>query len=384
MTGFFHKLKKIADPAARWLVGGLFIFSGLIKLNDPVGTEIKLEEYFEVFATDFHPLFRVFTPYALQIGLALVVLEVVLGVAVLLYYRMRLTAPVLLGLIVFFTFLTGYSAIFNKVTDCGCFGDAIKLTPWQSFYKDLVLLVFILHLYFYRKSYTPVLRTLEGHATIATVTLICFLLGIYAIRHLPFIDFRPYKIGNHIPDQMKLPPGAKPDSVLMTFIYRKDGKLVELTLNELSQIDSTYQFVDRVDKVIRQGDRPKITDYSVTDINGNDVTEQTFQGAKLLIVFHNVQKASVANLESIRRLIKEIEGHAEIMLLTSSPETEFEAFRHEHQLAAPYYFADATVLKTIVRSNPGITLWVNGTVKGMWHHNDTPSAEEVMQLIGTQ
>ncbi len=384
MMGVFHQLKKITDHVARWLVGGLFVFSGLIKLNDPVGTEIKLEEYFEVFATDFHPLFRIFIPYALHIGLALVVLEVVLGVAVLLYYRMRLTAPVLLALIVFFTFLTGYSAIFNKVTDCGCFGDAIKLTPWQSFYKDLVLLVFILHLYAYRKTYVPVLRTLEGHAVIAVVTVICFGLGIYAIRHLPFIDFRPYKIGNHIPDQMKLPPGAKPDSVLMTFIYRKDGRLVELTLNELNQIDSTYQFVDRVDKVIRQGDRPKITDYSVTDINGNNVTEQTFQGAKLLIVFHNVQKASVANLERIRRLIKEIEGHAEVMLLTSSPETEFETFRHEYQLAAPYYFADATVLKTIVRSNPGITLWVNGTVKGMWHHNDTPSAEEVMQLIGTQ
>jgi uncharacterized membrane protein YphA (DoxX/SURF4 family) len=380
---FMYQIKKITDPIARWLVGGLFIFSGLIKLNDPVGTQIKLEEYFEVFALDFHPLFRIFIPYALEIALVLVVLEVVLGVAVCLYYRMRLTATVLLVMIVFFTFLTGYSAVFNKVTDCGCFGDAIKLTPWQSFYKDLVLLVFILHLFYHRKSYVPVLRTLEGHAVMAGVTLVSFGLGIYAIRHLPFIDFRPYKIGNHIPDQMKLPPGAKPDSVVMTFIYRKDGKLVELTLAELSRVDSTYVFVDRKDKLVRAGDRPKITDYLVTDVNGNNVTEQTFQGVKLLIIFHNVQQASTKNLHHIRQLINSVEGKADVMLLTASPEAEFEVFRHAHQLAAPFYFADATVLKTIVRSNPGIALWVNGTVKGMWHHNDTPTAEEIIHLIGT-
>ncbi len=379
-----YQIKKITDLVARWLVGALFIFSGLIKLNDPVGTQIKLEEYFEVFASDFHPLFRVFIPYALEIGLVLVVLEVILGVAVLIYYRMKLTAAILLVLIVFFTILTGYSAIYNKVTDCGCFGDVIKLTPWQSFYKDLILLVFILHQFVYRNTYTPVLRTLEGHAVMAVVTLVSFSLGIYAIRHLPFIDFRPYKVGSHIPDQMKLPPDAKPDSVVMTFIYRKDGRQVELTLNELSRVDSTYQFVDRIDKVVRVGDRPKITDFSVTDISGNDVTSQTFEGAKLLIIIHYVHEASVANVGRIRRLIKEVEGKADVMMLTASPEAEFEAFRHAHQLAAPYYFTDATVLKTMIRSNPGITLWVNGTVKGMWHHNDTPTAEEVIQLIGAQ
>lgn len=376
-----YRIKKIVDPVARILVGGLFIFSGLIKLNDPVGTEIKLEEYFEVFAADFHPVFRLFIPYSLEIGLVLIVLEVVLGVAVLIHYRMRLTTTVLLVLIVFFTFLTGYSAIYNKVTDCGCFGDAIKLTPWQSFYKDLVLLVFILHLFFYRKTYTPVLRTLEGHIVIGAVTAISFYLGIYAIRHLPFIDFRPYKIGNNIPDQMKLPPGARRDSVVMTFIYRTGGKTVELTINELSRVDSTYEFVNRIDKVVRTGDRPKITDYSVTDVNGNDVTQHTFEGAKLIIIIQNAAQASVSNIPRIRELIKDIEGRAEVMILTASPETEFEAFRHAHQLAAPYYFADATVLKTIVRSNPGITLWVNGTVKGMWHHNDTPTVKEVVELI---
>ncbi|QOI96269.1 MAG: DoxX family protein [Flammeovirgaceae bacterium] len=373
-------IRKFIDQFSRYLVGGLFIFSGLIKLNDPVGTEIKLEEYFEVFAVDFGSFFRVFIPFALEIGLILIVLEVVLGVAVLINYRMKLTTTVLLVLIIFFTFLTGYSAIFNKVTDCGCFGDAIKLTPWQSFYKDLILIVFILHLFWYRKKYDPVFRTREGHVVILAVTAISFFLGIYAIRHLPFIDFRAYKIGNNIPEQMTLPPGAKRDSVVMTFIYKTKGQLVELTMDELNRVDSTYQFVDRKDKVVRQGDRPKITDYAVTDQEGQTVTQQTFQGAKLIIVIYNVNQASVTNIERIRALIQALDAKVDVLALTASPETEFEIFRHEHQLAVPYYFADATVLKTIVRSNPGLTLWVNGTVKGMWHHNDTPDAAQVIRL----
>lgn len=373
-------IRKTLDLFSRYLVGGLFIFSGLIKLNDPVGTEIKLEEYFEVFAVDFGSFFRVFIPYSLQIGFILIVLEVVLGVAVLINYRMKLTTSVLLVLIILFTFLTGYSAILNKVTDCGCFGDAIKLTPWQSFYKDLILLVFILHLYWYRKKYEPVLHTKEGHAVILVVTLLSFFLGIYAIRHLPFIDFRAYKVGNNIPEQMTLPPGAKRDSVVMTFIYKVKGELVEVTMNDLGRVDSTWQFVDRKDKVVRQGDRPKITDYAVTDRDGQTVTQLTFEGAKLLVVIHNVRQASVKNIGRIRDLSRALEGKVDVLVLTASPEAEFEAFRHEHQLAVPYYFADATVLKTIVRSNPGLTLWVNGTVRGMWHHNDTPGADEIIRL----
>ncbi|MBX2956517.1 MAG: DoxX family membrane protein [Cyclobacteriaceae bacterium] len=374
-------MRKYIDGFSRFFVGGLFIFSGLIKLNDPVGTEIKLEEYFEVFSADFGSFFQLFIPYALPIGLILVVLEVVLGVAVLINYRMRLTTTVLLVLIIFFTFLTGYSAILNKVTDCGCFGDAIKLTPWQSFYKDLILIVFILHLFWYRKSYDSVLRSRAGHAVMAGVTIISFFLGIYAIRHLPFIDFRAYKIGNNIPEQMKLPPNAKRDSVVMTFIYEHAGAKKELTMDQLGQVDSTYTFVDRIDKVVRQGDRPKIIDYRVESAEGENFTQQTFDGVKLLIVTYNVKDASVKNAESISKLIRELEGKAEAVILTSSSAVDVEAFRHEHQWAAPYYFADATVLKTIIRSNPGLTLWVNGTVKGMWHYNDTPSAAEVLELL---
>ena len=366
--------KKIADQFSRFFVGGLFIFSGLIKLNDPVGTKIKMEEYFEVFSVDFGSFFELFIPYALEIGFILVVLEVVLGVAVILYYKMDITTKLLLGLIVFFTFLTFYSAYFNKVTDCGCFGDAIKLTPWQSFIKDIILMVFVLHLFWYRKTYVPVLRTLEGHAVIAAVTIVSIFLGIYAIRHLPFIDFRAYRIGNNIPQQMI--PEEQPRFEYV-FLEKSTGK--EITSDKYMNDTTAYKYV-RVRQTNEEKTRPKILDYAVSTVDGDDITQETFQGAKLIFVIADVDKASVDNIAEIRDLIRRLDGKIDMMIMTASSGEKFEHFRHEHQLALPYYFVDATVLKTMLRSNPGMTLWVDGTVRGMWHHNDTPDAEEVLSL----
>jgi len=367
-------IRKIVDQFSRFFVGGLFIFSGLIKLNDPIGTEIKLEEYFEVFAEDFGSFFLWFKPYALEIGMVLIILEVVLGVAVLIYYRMNLTTKVMLGLMVFFTFLTFYSAYFDKVTDCGCFGDAIKLTPWKSFYKDVILMVFVLHLFWYRRKYLPVLYTKEGHAAIISVTIISFILGIYAIRHLPFIDFRAYKIGNNIPQQMQ--PQEQP--VFEYTFQKKDGETIKS--NKYLTDTLVYKYVG-VEQLNEDKTKAKITDYSVSSVDGEDVTQRTFEGPKLLFIIYDATKASAKKIDKIRQLTKELDGKVEMMVLTASAAEQFEAFRHEHQLAVPYYFADATVLKTIVRANPGITLWVDGTVRGMWHYNDTPESIEVMELI---
>ena len=367
-------LNKIADQAARFFVGGLFIFSGLIKLNDPVGTKIKMEEYFGVFADDFGSFFSAFIPFAMEVGMVMIILEIVLGVAVLIYYRMNVTAVLLLVLMVFFTFLTFYSAYFNKVTDCGCFGDAIKLTPWESFIKDIILMVPVLHLFWHRKRYTPVLRTLEGHAVIGAATVISIALGVYAIRHLPFIDFRAYRIGNHIPTQMQ--PEEQP--VFEYVFMRKDNG--EQVRSEKYLMDTLqYKYVS-VEQVNEDKTTPKITDYAVTTVEGEDVTQHTFEGEKLLFIIYDVTKASASNMEEVVKLSRDLEGRVDMMVLTASGASQFESFRHEHQLAVPYYFADATVLKTIIRSNPGITFWVDGTVKGMWHHNDTPDADEVLKL----
>lgn len=367
-------MKKFIDLFCRIFVGGLFIFSGLIKINDPVGTEIKMEEYFVVFAEDFGSFFLLFKPFAMEIGMILIVLEVVLGVAVLINYRMELTTKVLLALIIFFTFLTFYSAYFNKVTDCGCFGDAIKLTPWESFIKDVILVVLILHLFWYRKTYKPLTSDKTGHIVVAATTVISLGLGIYAIRHLPFIDFRAYKVGNNIPQQM-LPP--EQPIFEYTFLQKKDGKQIQ---SEKYLTDTTeYKYVG-VRQTNEEKTVAKITDYAVSDVEGQDITQETFSGIKLIFVMYDVTKASTKNIDRIKDLVNALDGKIEVMAFTASRGDQFEAFRHQHQLAIPYYFVDATVLKTIVRSNPGITLWVDGTVKGMWHHNDTPTVEEVLTL----
>jgi uncharacterized membrane protein YphA (DoxX/SURF4 family) len=368
-------IQKAIDQFSRFFVGLLFIFSGLIKLNDPIGTEIKMEEYFEVFAADFGSFFLFFKSIALEIGMIMIILEVVLGVAVLIQYRMRVTTVVLLALMIFFTFLTFYSAYFNKVTDCGCFGDAIKLTPWQSFWKDIVLMIFILHLFWYRKKYQPVFYRWEGHAIVIIVTAICLFAGIYAVRHLPFIDFRAYKIGNNIPKQMQ--PAEQP---IFEYVFKRKDNGEEVHSEKYLTDTTVYKYVS-VRQTNEGKTKAKITDYAVSSVDGEDVTASTFEGNKLIFVIYDASKASIKNMEQIRQLIKDLDGKIEMMALTASSAEQFEEFRHENQFAVPYYFTDATVLKTIVRSNPGITLWVNGTVRGMWHYNDTPTANEILELI---
>ncbi|MBK5278682.1 MAG: DoxX family protein [Bacteroidia bacterium] len=365
-------MRKFIDQFSRFFVGGLFIFSGLIKLNDPIGTQIKLEEYFEVFALDFGSFFHYFIPWALEIGMIMIVLELALGVAILIFYKMSQTTWTLLGLMVFFTFLTFYSAYFNKVTDCGCFGDAIKLTPWESFYKDIVLMVFVLHLFWYRKGFMPTLPSRVGHFFVGGTVIVSLFLGVYAILHLPFIDFRAYRIGNSIPQQM-----IPSESPIIEYTFEKGTEKITstkfLTEEGLKYVSS---------KVLNEENaKPKITDYLVTSPEGEDMTPYTFTGSKLLITMYDVTKSSSENIEDIKGLTKALDGKVEAFVLTSSLAEQMEAFRHEHQLAIPYYYADATVLKTIIRSNPGISLWKDGTVLGNWHHNDTPGADTILELL---
>lgn len=360
---------KIVKEFARYAVGALFIFSGIIKVNDPVGTAIKLKEYFEVFSIDIAPFFEWFVPAALFLSVFLSVLEVALGIALIIGYRLPLTSWILLSMIVFFTFLTFYSAYFNKVTDCGCFGDAIKLTPWQSFQKDLVLLVFIVIIFVFRKSYTSLLspKMLEIKMVFSTVVLVS--LALYAIRHLPFIDFRAYKEGNHLPSLMKNSAPLK-----YAYIMEKDGKQYEF---DTYPTDPSYSYIEA--KLLNPDATAKITDLNVWQ-GDDEYTDQLLVGNKLVIVVHQLSDVSLKKIDRIRNLTFDNAAYQTWVLTSSDPET-FEAFRHKHQLAAPYFFADATVLKTMVRSNPGIVLLQEGTIVKKWHYNDTPLADEVTKLL---
>jgi hypothetical protein len=355
-----------------YLLGGLFIFSGLVKLNDPVGTAIKLEEYFEVFAADFTTLFEVFIPLTLGMSLVFCVAEIVLGIAVLLRHRMQLTMWLMLLLILFFTFLTFYSAFFNKVTDCGCFGDFIKLTPWTSFGKDIFLLIITLILFVNRNSF-PQSTYKVGDRVVGLVSLILGFIGYWAIVHLPFADWRPYEIGAHIPTRMK-PSGA----YKYQYIMAKDG--VEQTFSEYPD-DTTLVYVDM--KILNPEVSPKITDYRVWTDEG-DYTDSSFCGAKLMIIVRGAQGYDVDNFSRIRDLVKGLEKNGPTIkpwVLTSLDSRRYEAFRHDVQLAAPFYYVDATVLKTIMRTDVGTWLLKDGKVLGKWAFADTPTAAEVQALV---
>ncbi|MDX2190194.1 MAG: DoxX family protein [Bacteroidota bacterium] len=358
---------KILANICRILVGGLFIFSGVIKLNDPVGTQIKLTEYFEVFGEQFH----IFIPYTLYLSVFVCALEVILGVAILLYYRMKLTAWPLLGLIVFFTFLTFYSAFFNKVTDCGCFGDFLKLKPWHSFWKDIVLTVLILPLFFMRNQLSAGFDNKLGDILIGITTFISICFAVYCIMFLSVWDFRAYKVGNNIPALMK--PACPP---VYQYIMTRGNE--QKTFDKYPT-DTTWQFKEMV---LTNPDcaSPKITDYSVWNDEG-DYTQKTFEGKKLLIVLLNTDKANTSHWPKINELIASLNGTGvEPIVITSSDRDSYEDFRHKYSIAAPYYFADAVVIKTMIRSIPGIMYLQDGTVKGKWSHNAVPSKDEILKL----
>jgi len=353
---------------ARILVGGLFIFSGIIKVNDPVGTAIKLEEYFQVFAYDFAPFFEWFVPFSLFLSVVLSVLEVVLGIALLSGFRSKQVLYTLMGMIVFFTFLTFYSAYFNKVTDCGCFGDAIKLTPWESFTKDIILIVLILILFAGKKLIQPIINSTSNNILVITSTSMLIFMAITAIRHLPFVDFRAYAVGNHLPSLMQ-----PSEPLVYEYVMEKEG---EEYIFDQYPTEPSYKF--KAMNLTNPDAQPKITDLGIWTDEA-EYTDELFVGNRLVIIYQSIEKADIERIDKIKKLanITSIES----WIITSSGYEDFEGFRHEHQLDIPYYFADATVLKTMIRSNPGILLLSDGYVLAKWHFNDTPSIEEIIDKL---
>ncbi|MBV6644478.1 MAG: DoxX family protein [Cyclobacteriaceae bacterium] len=360
---------RLVKQMARFLVGGLFIFSGAIKVNDPVGTAIKLQEYFEVFAYEFASFFELFVPASLFLSVLLSVLEVILGIALLLGYQTKLNAYLLLAIIIFFTALTFYSATTGNVTDCGCFGDAIKLTPWQSFYKDIILLILIVFIFVYRNDYSQIATGKVGHIMMAGVTILFTTLAIIAIQHLPFIDFRSYAVGNHIPTLMQ-PSGT----LQYEYLMERDGETYRF---ETYPTDKRYEFKSM--EILNPEVQPKITDFGVWNDEG-DFTENILSGNKLVIVVHNIEKFSSKNADDLKALISHVKL-ADVVALTSANGEEFSTLQSELGWSIPYYFGDATVLKAMIRSNPGIILLQNGTVLGKWHFNDVPEISEVNRLL---
>ena len=422
---------------SRLVVGSLFIVSGLIKANDPVGFSYKLQDYFapDVLNLEF------LVPYVLPMAVLICAIEIVLGVAALFGSKMKLVSWMLLLMIVFFTFLTFYSAYFEKVTDCGCFGDALKLTPWESFTKDLILLVFVL-IIFVRKgaivinsrkddmillpasivliaifSYGVIswgfpvyfsiflflavwllknqekLREKFAMVAFGVPAVVSLLFSAYVLMHLPIRDFRPYAIvapydvDKSMQRNMESPEGAPIDVYENIWLYKdREGNTNKYTDAQKPWEDTTLVFIDRETILISKGYEPPIHDFSIANMDGEDFTDVFVSDSAgyvfLLIAYDITNDNNVDASEKVNALAaKSMENEMAFIGLTSSLYENVEQFRHDVQAGYDYYVTDEKTLQTIIRSNPGLMLIHNGVIVGKWHYNDIPDYAEIEELI---
>ncbi|MBC8397791.1 DoxX family protein [Flavobacteriaceae bacterium] len=351
---------------SRILVGLLFIFSGLIKINDPVGFSFKLEEYFgpTVFNIDF------LLPYVLPLAIFIVVLEVLLGVFLLIGLKKEFTIYSLFAMIVFFTFLTWYSAYFNKVTDCGCFGDAIKLTPWESFTKDVILLVLIVIIMIGLKYIKPLFNNKLLYIFPSISLILCILIVNQVLSHLPLIDFRPYKVGANIIDNMVIPEDSKKAVFRYDWLFNINGeKKVISTSGNFPDSEGTFVSVDT--ELIEEGYEPPILDFSM-ELGDIDYTDVLMKEQKLIIfVFYNISKTNNDAIVGLKETVElAVINDYKVIGLTASGEIDVNSFESENDIDIDFYFCDETALKTIVRSNPAAIKLHEGTIIQKTHWND--------------
>ena len=360
-------MKNIITQFSRIFVGILFIISGLIKLNDPIGFSYKLTEYFS------EPVFNMpfFVPFSLGMALFLVSLEIVLGAMLLIGYKSKFTIWSLLILIVLFTFLTFYSAYFDVVKDCGCFGDALKLTPWQSFTKDIVLLVFILILFYNKHLIKPLFKNIIQNLLVLMSIFFCIILGYYVLHHAPIKDFRPYAVGNNIQKGMEIPENAPKAVTQMIFEYEVNGIKKEFTDKELNLIPKNAKFINRIDKVLVEGYKPPIHDFAM-ERNGSDYASEFLNAPKVvLFVMYDLEKSDAIGLEKLNAIQSKAKAQGYLVVaLTGSGNAIIDSFIKKYNFKFDFYFCDATALKTIERANPSIVVLKKGTIIQKVHYND--------------
>lgn len=357
---------KTLVALSRIFVGVLFIISGFIKLNDPLGFSYKLEEYFSADVLNIEFLI----PYALGISVLVVVFEVVLGVFLLIGYKPKFTVWSLLLMIVFFTFLTFYSAYFDKVKDCGCFGDALELTPWESFTKDVILLFFILIMFIGVKHIKPVFSKLPTTVLALLSFVVSLWFGYHVLMHLPVIDFRAYAIGKNIAEGMRVPDDAPKAIQEFTWIFNINGEEKEIvTDGSYPTVDGEY--VDVKTKVIREAYQPPVIDFSI-ETDDEDLTEHFLSEENLIVVvsysLEKIEKEGAVKLKALQdEAIKK--GYKVIGLTASGNDTK-QRINKAYNLDFNWYLCDEKALKTVVRANPGILELDAGTVKQKVHWND--------------
>jgi len=367
-------MKWIAN-ISRILIGIVFVFSGFVKGVDPLGTAYRLEDYFIAFNWEF------FIPLALFFSILLCTVEFVTGVMLLLNVQMKFTSWLLLIMMAFFTVLTLNDALYNPVPDCGCFGDAIKLTNWQTFYKNLLILPLAMLVFVYRKKFIPL--TSSGRQWLIAL----FFIGMFGsfsymcYSHLPVIDFTEWKTGNKL-----YPENPKPVNYYLTYKNKQSGEQKEY-------LSPNYPFNDSIwmaqwEFVSQRVEDPN-TYYGksliISDTTGNNATESIIRNLDYQLII-NSYDLTTADKEAFKQLndfcAKAYNDNIATAVLVSAEPSDIAQFSKENNLQLDFYTADDIVLKSIVRSNPGLLLMKDGVILKKWHHNDIPDYEDFKKELG--
>lgn len=368
---------KILHNSSRILVGLVFIFSGFVKGIDPIGTKIKFSDYFIAFGMEQ------LEPLAFTLAILLILFEFMLGVALIVNFKLKVTSWITLIFMGLFTLLTLYLAIENPVSDCGCFGDAIIMTNWETFWKNVAITGLSIIVFMNRNNLKEIPRPKIQYSILSIAFVFLVAIIFYCYNHLPIIDFRPYKTDTNIPEKMEIPEDAPQPEYETILKYEKDGEIKEFTMDSLP--DSTWKWVETENVLVKEGYQPPIQDFSINTLNGNDITDVILKKEKpvFLLISPDLSNASDKNLHKIKKMAKmaiDRYGEQSFICLTASTEGEIEEYREHHEIPYNFFHTDEIVLKTMIRSNPGLILLKEGTIKEKWHFNDIPDIGRIEEL----
>ena len=344
---------------SRILVGLLFIFSGLVKANDPHGLSYKMQEFFELWDM------TQFNSWTLTFSVLMNAFEIIAGFALLIGWRIKLFSWLLLLLILFFTFLTGYTFVTGKPTNCGCFGDCIPITSKTSFLKDVVLTVLIGFIFWQRNKISPLFSKKVSAILMLLVTVFSFGIQWYALKYLPPVDCLPYKKGNSIPEKMKAPAGAVPDSFAIRFIYEKGGKQFEFAPAELPADLDSYNYVSRTDKMVRKGNaEPPIKGFALSGITGEDSTAIVLTQPYAILLFCEDFSTPFSSWKDdfIKLHTAAKTKNIPVYVVTGRREEVTSNFAGTPLAGVPIFVCDHTAIRTAARTNPTVFLVKEGTV----------------------
>jgi uncharacterized membrane protein YphA (DoxX/SURF4 family) len=378
-NGKQHMAIGIITTVCRFVLAVVFIFSGFVKAIDPLGTQYKIQDYLDALGwTDVFPESIPFIVAAL-----LGMLEFCLGVYLFFGIRRIIAPRAVVAVMAIMTPLTFWLALDNPVSDCGCFGDAVVLTNWETFGKNVVLLAMSLVVLKWRKRIFPLATTRFDWLIALYGFLYIFCMTIYCYRHLPIFDFRPYYVGADIRQGMEIPEGKEPTEFETRFVLQKDGVEKEFTLENYP--DSTWTFVDSRTVVKKKGYEPPIHDFSMIRYeDGEDITEQVLADERytFLLVAHQLEQASDSRIDLINELYDYcLEYGYAFYCLTSSSDEDILKWQEDTGAEYPFCLMDNITLKTMVRSNPGLILLKKGVVIHKWNVVDFPDEYQLSRSL---